>query len=379
MKQILALVCIIVLCTGLLLYNIFDTTPGLTPDGTSTTTEQANDQPASPAEPATQIRIQTDLGQQQIWQQIATEYSAATGVEIVFIDDTMAQAPTLFTVSSAQELETRQCQDLSGTTAYAQLADMDLTLKVDGKVAGLAADIDCFGLICNNDLLIDAGYTASDVSDITGFSALVQGLGAQGYTAFAGRSLSDGVAARLASLPGNIRTLARLWVAHTSKAPEAQALGRFMAGDAVFYLGSTDEYDTIIAGGVDNLSIMPIYLDTPLTQKQSLCVTAKAYWCVSSNDPEEVAAATTFLDYLVTPNAQGQVGVDTLQILAPYRQATYAANPLETVLRQDLTAGKGYLVCPALDAPPPGFIEALTAFAQAPTDANWAKVEATMQ
>ena len=71
--------------------------------------------------------------------------------------------------------------------------------------------------------------------------------------------------------------------------------------------------------------------------------------------------------------------MDRLQILAPYRQATYCANPLETVLRQDLTAGKGYVVCPVLDAPPVGFVEALTAFAQDPTDENWALVAATLQ
>ena len=263
--------------------------------------------------------------------------------------------------------------DLSGTVACAQLADMGLTLTVDGKICGIAAEVECFGLIFNQDKLISAGYTPGDIYDLNSFCTVVQGLGQQGITAFSGRGLDDGVAARLASLPGNIRTLAQLWISYSAKASDG-ALERFLEGDTVFYLGSTEEYDQITASGIDDLGILPLYLDDQPYQMQSLCVTAKEYWCVRSTDPEEAAAAMAFLDYLVMPDENGQAPVDRLGMLAPYRQASYYSNSLEAVFRQDLTAGKGYLICDNIAQPPEGFIEALTLYAQDPTEENWDKV-----
>lgn len=379
MKKILVLLWIFALCLGLLLYSIFDTVPP-TPepvDGSvSVTTKQGNTQPEPPEAPAVQVRVEMpDPDKKEVWEQIAAEYTEETGVEVLLLDNTMALCPTLYTVSNGEEQQYPPYEDLSGTVAYAQLADMGLTLSAEGKVVGIAAEVECFGLIYNTDLLIAAGYTPSDIYDAASFSTVVQGIGQQGYTAFAGRGLDDGVASRLASIPGNIHTLAQLWVEHSSKETEEKALERFMAGESVFYLGSTAEYETIIAGGVKNLGILPIFLDEPRQQMQSLCVTAARYWCISSEDAQEVAAAKEFLDYLVTANADGVAPVDRLEMLAPYRQATYYSNPLEAVLRQDLNAGKGYLVCPVMEEPPAGFVDALIAFAQDPSDENWEKVQ----
>lgn len=383
MKKILALLWIFALCLGLLLYSIFDTAPqsAQTPtDGpVPVTTEKNNDEP-EPSEDPVQIRVEMpDPEKKAVWEQIAAEYTEDTGVEILLMDKTMAQSPTLYTVDDLQKLGDPPCQDLSDTVAYAQLADMGLTLTVEGKIVGVAAEVECFGLIYNTDLLIAAGYTPSDIYDAASFSTVVQGIGRQGYTAFAGRGLDDGVAVRLASIPGNIHTLAQLWVEYSSKETEERALERFVDGESVFYLGSTAEYDTITEGGVKNLGILPIFLDEPRQQMQSLCVTALRYWCVSSDDPEQTAAAKAFLDYLITADAEGLAPVDRLEMLAPYRQATYYANPLEAVLRQDLNAGKGYLVCPVMDEPPAGFIEALMTFAKDPTDENWALVQEKLQ
>lgn len=396
MKKLPALLCICGVCLGLLLYNIFGVprqAPRELPDAptqTSTTTKAttktadqspteslplSEPEPEEPKRPAVQIRIlNEDSARQQAWEEIATQYSQANDVEIVILENAEGASPTLFTTKSLDGLAV---QDLSGTVAYAQLADMSLTLTEDGKVCGIASEMNAFGLMYNIDLLISAGYTPGDIYDLNSFAAVVQGLSQQGYTAFAGRGLTDGVAAHLASLPGNIRTLAGLWVANTSTKSEEDALDRFISGESVFYMGSTDEYEAITAGCVKNLGILPIYLDDQPPQSQSLCVTAERYWCVVGNNEAETAAAMAFLDYLVMPDENGVVPMDTLKILAPYRQATYFDNPLEQILRQDLMEGKGYLVCQPVEELPEGFVEALSAYAKDPTDENWNLVEAS--
>lgn len=381
MKRLPALLCICGVCLGLLLYNLFIYQPEHqpnTPDATSATGQLAQDntpetEPDPTKEPAVQVRVlNEDPQRQQAWEQIAKQYSDATGVEVVILEGSGENA-TLLTTDSMDGLD---AQDLSGTAAYAQLADMNLTLMKEGKVCGIAAELNAFGLMYNTDLLIAAGYTPGDIYDLNSFSTVVQGLGQQGYTAFAGRGLDDGVAIKLASLPGNIRTLASLWVSNTATGSQEDALKRFVSGKTVFYLGSIEEYDAITAGGVQNLGILPIYLDDQPPQTQSLCVTAERYWCVNGQNEAETAAAMAFLDYLVMPDENGVVPVDTLQILAPYRQATWFANPLEGILRQDLTAGKGYLVCHEVEQLPEGFVDALSAYAKEPTDENWDRVEA---
>lgn len=375
MKRLPALLCICGVCLGLLLYNIFGVPKDKQQEQshpsaqTSTATKASEAEPDQPAEPAVQVRVlNEDPARQQAWEDIAAQYEEDNNVEIVILDGSEEASPTLFATTSFEGLAVH---DLSGTTAYAQLADMSLTYKVDGKVCGVAAEINAFGLMYNVDLLISGGYTSGDISDLNSFATVVQGLGQQGYTAFAGRGLTDGVAAYLASLPGDIRTLAGLWVSNTATGSEEDALDRFINGKSVFYMGNTDEYDKITAGSVKNVGILPIYLDDQLPQTQSLCVTAERYWCVAGEDAAEAAAAMEFLDYLVVPDENGVVPVDSLKILAPYRQATYFANPMEQVLRQDLTAGKGYLVCNPVKELPEGFMDALTAYAQDPTEENW--------
>lgn len=388
MKKRYALLLICALCLGLLLYNLFGVTdPTDIQQDRPTTGFSASDtsdptQPESPSETISgQVRVlNTDPDRQEIWTELAEQYTAQTNVEVVILDGTEEAQPTLFTVTGAEELTAEKCQDLSGTTALSQLADMGLTLVVDGKYCGIATQIDCFGLIFNENILAEIA-TPEEITDISGFATFVQGIAAKGYTPFAGRGLDDTVATRLASIPGSIQSLAKLWVAHASANQETSALERFLAGEAVFYLGSTDEYEEIIAGGVEAVGILPLYLDTDKAgYQQSLCVTAERYWCVSSEAAsEDVAATLAFLDWLVVPSEDGKVPVDTLELLAPYRQASYYANPLEATLRQDLLAGKSLMVCQRLTQPPAGYVEALISFAQDPTEENWAKVEQTKQ
>jgi hypothetical protein len=120
---------------------------------------------------------------------------------------------------------------------------------------------------------------------------------------------------------------------------------------------------------------MPVYLGGEDEQRCGLCVTCDSYWCVRSDvDALDIQATLDFLHYLVHPCEDGTVPVDELELLAPYRQATYAANPLERTLRTDLAAGREYLVCEDEEKVPTGLPEALTIYATEPTDENWALV-----
>lgn len=380
MKKVIALALIGALCVGLLLYNLFGFDHRTATEQTTAGAQTNEEKSGSDQEPEgsdVQVRVlNTDPDRQAAWEQIGADYTASTGVEVVILDGTDDRQPTVFLTDGTGDVDPESCQDLSGTVACAQLADMGLTLRAGEKVYGIAAEVGCFGLIYNENLLAEVA-TPEEIVDITTFSTVVQNIVQKGHTAFAGRGLNDGVAVRLASMPGNIRSLADLWVGYASRDAEDSALDRFLAGESVFYLGSTDEYETITAAGIQRLGILPLYqdLDEQTYKQQSLCVVAERYWCVRSDVPEETAAALAFLDHLLTSSEDGQVPVDRLELLAPYRQATYCANPLEKVLRADVAAGKGLLVCQAITEPPAGYVDALTAYAQDPTDENWEKVE----
>lgn len=392
MKRIIAVLLICALCVGLLLYNLFGVEqpvePGSVKDASTTTTtgSKKEETPSEPEEsepaPESDVKISVmneDPERQAAWEQIAADYKKATGVEVEIVDGT-EDRPTIFTVSADPDVDPAACLDLTGTVACTHLADIGLALTADNKVYGIATEVECFGLIYNKNLLAQVA-TPEEITNIESFSTVVHTLVDKGYTAFAGRELNEGVAVRLASIPGNIQSFAKLWAETATKKGEGTALERFAAGGSVFYLGSSDEYDTLTAAGLDQLGILPIYLDTEgsTTSEQALCVTAKGYWCVRSDVSQaEADGAIAFLDYLFTSAADGQAPVDKLELLAPYRTASYSADPLEDVLRQYLKNGKGLLVCQAVSEAPAGFADALTVYAQEPTDENWLDVLETL-
>lgn len=390
MKKLITLLLLIGLCVGLLAYNfsiaqseITSTEPGRTEPAIQSTEPMQLTQPAQG-----QVRIANrDPQMQEAWENLAQSYTHRTGVPVSVLSGEDATA-TLFTVCSQEELDAvkDQCLDLSGTGAYAQLASWDLTLEADGKVCGLAAEIEGFGLIYNSGLL---GHLATP-QEITGLSALknvVQTITADpdlGFAAFACPDPEGVFASRLVSVGEDCREFWEVYAANSACAPETliqpgteESLSEFVEGKAVFYLGSTADYPQVSSIGDHNLGIMPLYLGGEEEQRQGLCVSCHHYWCVRSDaDPLDIQATLDFLDDLVHPRADGTVPVDDLQIVAPYRQATYAANILERTLRTDLAAGKEYVVCKDEVTVCAALMDALTAYALAPTDDNWAAVTA---
>ncbi|MBQ3214600.1 MAG: extracellular solute-binding protein [Oscillospiraceae bacterium] len=393
MKRWITIGLILALCVGLLLYNMFGVTQPAEATATTPTTAQESSSEAPVTEPApsekdepptpetppvtdTQILLRNgNAALQESWEKIAQDYKTATGVEVVILDETDERKATIYSVTEAAQVDSSVCQDLTGTAAWSQLADTGLTLTVDGKTCGIAAEAECFGLLYNKSLLAQVA-TPEEIYDIASFATVVNNLIQKGYTPFAGRGLGDGVALRLASIPGSIRDFAEIWVHAVDKSGDGSALERFLAGESVFYLGSTDEYDSIMAAGIDQLGILPIYQDEDesVNARQSLCVTAKSYWCVRNDVPEgQTQAAIDFLNYLLT-SVEGTAPVDQLNLLAPYRSS---GNWIKTVEGTGVTEGKALLVCQQLTKLPEGYIDAMNAYAADPTPENWEKVEQT--
>lgn len=382
MKKLIALCLLIGLCVGLLVYNF-------SLRGQENGTTESVMQSTEPTQPQVgQVRIANrDPALHAAWMAVAQDYTKRTGVPVTVVPGEDSTA-TLFTVRSQEELAAVKdiCRDLSGTGVHAQLASWDLTLQADGKVCGIAAEIEGFGLIYNSGLL---GRLATP-QEITGLSALknvAETITADeelGFAAFSCPDLSNGFAARLLSVGVDCRAFWEVYAANAVCQPDAlrqitsqDSLNEFINEKAVFLLGSTSDYDRISNLGDHNLGMMPLYLGGENEQRQGLCVTCSSYWCVRGNvDALDVQATLDFLNDLVRPRADGTVPVDDLQIVAPYRQATYAANPLERTLRTDLAAGKEYVVCKDDVTVSAALVDALSAYAVEPTDENWAIVAA---
>lgn len=346
MKKIIMLLLLIGLCVGLLVYNFSIAQPLI--DQTEPVTQPKN--PTNPSDtskaPVGQVRIANrDPDKQELWEKLASAYTHRTGVPVTVVSG-QDETATLFTVRSQEELAgvKDRCADLSGTGAHAQLASWDLTLEADGKVCGIAAQIEGFGLIYNSGLLGRLA-TPQEITGLADLKNVFQTIAADpelGFGAFG--------------------------------SPEDSLTG-FLNGKAVFYLGSTSDYKQVSALGNHNLGIMPLYLGGEEEQRQGLCVTCDSYWCVRSDaEALDMQATLDFLNDLVHPRDDGTVPVDDLQIVAPYRQAAYASNPLERTLRTDLAAGKEYVVCAPTEQNPDGLADALTAYAMEPTDENWSAV-----
>lgn len=406
MKRLPAVLWILALCAGLLIYSIFapnhtdlppqgTTAPTPAPTGPSVTvpptepteapTAPSTEPPTDPSqesmeapttEPATepsqsgQIRVLVDgTVPQAAWEALAGAYRAKTGVEVILVTD---PAQATLSIASADTLDPDRCADLSTTGAYGQLVDWGLSLRQGDRVYAIAADVECYGLLCNESLMAQAAHTCRDITDFQSLTQVVNNISAAGLHPFAGPEYQGHFAARIASLGTNIRPLLDLWTASYCGGDQRDTLHRFSNNETVFYLGSTGEYEELAAIGPENLSILPIYTDGPNEQNQSLSVAAKTYFAVSNQGSEaDILETLNFLDNLMMADGESPAPVDTLELLAPYRQATYVSNPLEQILRSDIQSGKTLTVCRYITQAPEGLPEALTAYTANPTDENW--------
>lgn len=366
MKKVLALLCIVVLCGSLLLYSFWDR-----PEKPAVPTA-AEEVPTAPQKPVVYF-LNGQPVLQLIWDQLTEEFYERTGMQVKTVSseaNLAGNAPVLFSVSTPEELEKWNCLDLKDTVAYANLTSGDFSLRDGSKVLAIAGEAEPLGLIYNTELLAQAGYTGGDIDSFSDLQAVAQLISQsqKDFGAFCAPDEAGRYADLLAAVPEDIRLF---WDLYRTN----QAQGSLAEGAAVFQLGTLTDMQRLSASGTLQLEMLPLYTGGPEEEQRGLHCFGKHYWCVREDaGEEEIATALAFLNFLISPREDGTVPVDDLALLAPYRQAVYAHEPVGQRLRSDIALGKALTICGAEVPAPAGYAEALQVYAQDPTDENWAKV-----
>lgn len=385
MKKLFVFLCIVILSLGLLLYNIPGEPP---PEDAPSTAPSTETEPIAPVQPGQVQFINDEPERQAAWEAIAADFQKQTGIEVTIVQPVTysidLEKATLFTLTDEDDLTqwADQCYDLSCTQSYAQLASWNLVLQQEGKVCGIPADTECFGLVYNAELLAQAGYTSADINSFSDLKKAAQSITANsadlGFAAFAAPALNGSLTEHFPSLTGDLRAFWDLYIHNTTRSTDAlstltqaDGLADLLKGKAVFMPAGTGDYESLAALSDHQLAFMPLYTGGENEENGVLHVQVHSYFCIRSDAPDQdIQAALAFLSYLVHPAEDGTVPLDTLGLLAPYRQATFAGNKLETAFRKELTSGRTCLNC-ARPKAPDGLTQALIAYAADPTDENW--------
>lgn len=386
MKKILALVVILVLSVGLLIYSLADPsrreirTQGATPDmpeQTQSTPDTPQKSTQQPMEEKLRLFFYNDHPVLQlIYEQLADEFFNQTGIRVVTVSSEAnleGEEPVLFSVSDPGELSRWRCLDLSDTVAYGNLACECFTLTQGERVVAIASEAEPLGIIFNTALLARVGYTAVDLDSFadlkTVASYITENQNKLGFGAFAQPDSTGRYAAVLSAVPEDIRPLWDLYISN-------MASQDMLSGKAVFTLGTLSDMEWYSASGELQLEMLPLYTGAQDEQTQGLHCFGKHYWCIRAEaDQEQIDGALAFLSFLVSPRVDGSVPVDDLALLAPYRQAVYARNSVHQRFRSDIAQGKKCTVYGAYESAEPDFIAALNTYMENPTDENWSEIQ----
>lgn len=324
-------------------------------------------------------------------QTVATQYTALTGVTVRILTGDLATlmasnaAPTIFCLHSQAEAQRWQenLYDLSGTDVLAQLYNPDFALQLDGKPVALAMNVSAYGIFYNAELLGRTGYTRADITDFASFHQKVEAAategGSLGFHAFCTPDLTDpDFVAMLSGIPGGadqIRSLLDLMLA--TGADLASSAEAFTAGQVVFHMGGSWEYEELSQLDFNKLDILPFFTENGSTLP---CV-CDTYWAVNSQCAN-LRASLDFLTWLVTATEDAPAPIDSLGGIAPFRDAASGDLFTRRLIRKYLATEPvtvRWEVAPGLEeAALQALSRALTAYAADPTDETWAAVAALL-
>lgn len=362
--------------------------------------------PTAPEEPAKVVIFQHDSDLAQQWYNLAQAYTDLTGIHVTILnsgssDCAMALsqvlqqeiAPTIFCLHDAHSLEQFRsyCLDLQGDPLLEQLCRDIFVLSDAEGVWGVANNIESYGLIYNASLLARTGYTGSDITDYAALTNIAQFItknaNALGISAFTSPDLAStdhgSLLCLLAGLQASDSDLRSFWDLYTDNdLAGSGGIQDFLDQKSVFYLGGTWDYEELspLTELVENnLQMLPVYTSTD-GENLGLYHSCTAYWCVNQQArPVDIAASLDFLRWLVTASEGSTAPVDSLGLLAPYKDAAYAANPLEDVVRAYLAENLHSVDWNNCDSLTPDQLaalgKALEAYAADPGDDTWAAVE----
>lgn len=418
MKKIISILCILLLCCGVL--------SGCSRGGDTGAVYYLNFKPE----------------QDEEWKELAREYTDETGVKVTVVtaasgnyEDTLSaeivksNAPTLFQVNGPVGLAGWKdyCYDLTNTEVYRHLTDEEFALKEGDRVLGIAYVLETYGIIYNKSILDeyfalpDAKITAMDqVNNFASFKTMVEdiqskkeALGIKGAFTSAGMDQSSDwrFKTHLANLPiyyeyeesgvttaeaikgsylDEYRQIWDLYLNNATCAPTEigaktgdQAASEFNNGEAVFYQNGTWAWDDTMEEklGEKNVGIMPIYIGADGEEGQGLCTGSENYWCVNKNASEaDIKATLDFLNWVVTSEEGTKALAEEMGFMIPFEDALPATNPLNKMAEDALNSSLkpvswNFATIPS-DQWKDGVGAALLAYAQGgQTDALWEKVK----
>ncbi len=312
-------------------------------------------------------------------QEIAESYTEQTGVEVKVVtaasgtyESTLtsemdkSSAPTLFVIGNDAAVDTwgDYAYDLTDTDVYNELNTDAFTLyKDDGSVASIGYCFETFGIIVNQTLLSEAGYTVDDITNFDTLKAVADDIHARsaelGFDAFTSSGMDDSSSWRfsghLANMPlyyesvddnwteapaeikgtylDNFKNIWDLYTTDTAAdittlaTAGYDAEAEFLNGEAVFYQNGSWEYSALSeVYSDDELTMIPIYTGVDGEEEIGLCSGTENCWAVNANASEEdIQATLDFMYWLVTSEEGTEMMADQFGSI-PYKGAAESSN-----------------------------------------------------
>ena len=370
-------------------------------------------------------------------QEIAKMYKEETGVEVKVVtaasgtyNETLTAqmdkegAPTLFVVGNQAAVETwgEYCLDLKDTDIAKELnTDAYMLYDKDGKLCSIGYCYECYGIIVNKKLLVEAGFAADYIKDFATLKEVAEKVHANaatlGFDAFSSAGMDGSSSWRFtghlinleyfyeakeapekweacpSELTGkymdNFKSLYDLIVTNSATDRATLANGGFDAakefadGKALFYVNGNWEWGGLSEKGMkaEDLSMIPYYCGVEGEDKAGLNCGTENYWAVNAQASKEDQAATiAFMKWLVTDKEASEKAVATFGVM-PYKSAAESTNPF--LAQANAYLGNGCYNMwwatnyqPNVDAYRATAVSALNDYNANPTADNWAKVVA---
>ena len=333
-----------------------------------------------------------------------------------------SDAPTLIVVGNQAAVNNwgDYCYDLTGTpVAEERSTDAYMLYDADGKLCSLGYCYECYGIICNVELLEKAGYTKDYITNFATLKEVAEDVHARaaelGFDAFTSAGMDGSSSWRYTghlinaayywesvanpdawvtcppSIEGtymdNFKQLYDLMVVNCATPRADLANGGFDAGaefangEALFYVNGNWEWSNLEGKGMtaDQVHMYPYYCGVEGEEKIGLNAGTENYWAVNAEaDEEDIQATLDFMYWVVTDPEASAIAVGTFGTM-PYKQAVASPNPFYGSANEYLAAGCDIMECvngfqPNVDAYRATAVSAMNEYNADPSDANWEKV-----
>ena len=366
-----------------------------------------------------------------VLQELATTYTNETGVQVKVVtaasgtyDQTLlaemdkSNPPTLFVIGNAEGAEKWNdwALDLTGTAIANELnTDAYNIYSSAGKLVSIGYCFECFGIIVNPDLLVDAGYSLDDINNFESLKKVAEDIHSRsselGFDAFTSNDMDSSSSWRYtghmvnleyyyeqngtawtecpATITGEymeyFKNLYDLCVENSTVERTALATGghdaaqEFNDKKAVFYVNGSWEWEGV-KEAVPNATMIPYYCGVSGEENAGLNSGTENCWAINSKASEADQKATMdFLVWLVSDPDASRKAVDSFGAM-PYKNAAESTNGF--LAASDSYAADGCYVMnwatnyqPNVDAYREVIVSALNAYNANPSDDTWAQVK----